>query len=187
ANGCAGNILLKIGGCSARSAARDQADDRATHETAAHVLRRRDHGWLTTLLQLLVRRAKRRGADDFRRIDVRQIVTAEIRNRQLTEDVVEDRGGVLNRLVALHDAGRLEAREGESLHVLLERHAVLKPEAHRDGEVVHQRPEGSALLVHVDEDFAQAAILVFTRAQINLVPAHSGLLRVTLAARGQLL
>ena len=71
--------------------------------------------------------------------DVRQVVAAEIGDRQLAEDVVEDRGRVLDRVVALHDAGRLEAGEGEGLDVFLERHAVLQAERDGDGEIVHQR------------------------------------------------
>jgi hypothetical protein len=80
---------------------------------------------------------------------------AEIGDRQLAEHVVEDRGRVLDRVVALHEARRLEAGEGEGLDVLLQRHAVLQAERDRDGEVVHHRAEGRAFLVHVDEDLAE--------------------------------
>ena len=75
---------------------------------------------------------------DFARIDMREIVAAEIGDRELAEDVVEDRGRVLDRVVALHQARRLEAREGEGLDIFLERHAVLQAERDGDGEVVHQ-------------------------------------------------
>src|SRR5208337_5296484 len=41
---------------------------------------------------------------DVRGIDMGEIVSAEIGDGQLAEDVVEDRGCVLDRLVALHQA-----------------------------------------------------------------------------------
>ena len=49
------------------------------------------------------------------------------------------------------------------------------------------RAEGGAFLVHVDEDLAEPAVVVFAGAQIDLVAADDGLLRVALAAVGQLL
>ena len=57
---------------------------------------------------------------------MRQIVAVEIGDRQLAEEVVEDRGRHLDRLVALDDARRLEAGEGEGLDEFLERDAVLQ-------------------------------------------------------------
>jgi len=63
----------------------------------------------------------------------------------------------------------------------------LQAERDRDGEVVHQRAEGRAFLVHVDEDLADAAVLVFAGAQIDLVPADNRLLGIALAAARQLL
>ena len=56
-----------------------------------------------------------------------------------------------------------------------------------DGEVVHQRAEGGAFLVHVDEYLAQLAVVVFAGVQIDLVAADAGLLDVALAAVGQAL
>jgi hypothetical protein len=63
----------------------------------------------------------------------------------------------------------------------------LQAHRHRDGEVVHHRPEARAFLVHVDEDLAQRAVLVFAGAQVDLVPADDGLLGVALAALRHLL
>src|ERR1700683_1264314 len=107
--------------------------------------------------------------------------------RELAEDVVEDRGRVLDRFVALHRAGRLEAGEREGVDILVERHAVLQAERDRDREVVEERAQRRALLVHVDEDLAQAAVVVFAGAQIDLVAADHGLLGVALAAFGHAL
>ena len=101
----------------------------------------------------------------FAQVDVGQIVAAEVGDRQLAEDVVEDRGRVLDGIVALHEARRLEAREGEGVDVFLERHAVLQAERDGDGEVVHQRAEGGAFLVHVDEDLAEPPVFVLARVR----------------------
>jgi hypothetical protein len=47
----------------------------------------------------------------------------------------------------------------------------LQADRDRDGEVVHQRAEGGAFLVHVDEDLAELAIVEFTGVEVNLVTA----------------
>ncbi|MNX77385.1 hypothetical protein D3C86_1089260 [compost metagenome] len=115
-----------------------------------------------------------------------EIVAAEIGDGEFAEHVVEDRRGVLDRVVALHHAGRFELGEGEGLHIFFQRHAILQAKRNGDGEVVHHRTEGSAFLVHVDEDFADAAVTEFTGAQIHLVTADRCLLGVTLTAVRQL-
>ena len=55
-----------------------------------------------------------------------EIVSAEVGDGELAENVVEDRGRVLDPVVAPNEAGRLEAGEGEGVDVFLERHAVLQ-------------------------------------------------------------
>src|SRR6266850_1823516 len=47
--------------------------------------------------------------------------------------------------------------------------------------------ERSALLVHVDEDLAEPAVVIFAGAQIDLVAAHDSLLGIALAAVGHAL
>ena len=49
------------------------------------------------------------------------------------------------------------------------------------------RAEGRALFVHVDEDFAEAAVLVFACAHVEVVARDVGFLGVACAAVGQLL
>ena len=93
----------------------------------------------------------------------------------------------LIEVVAENEARRLEAREGEGLHELLQRHAILQAHRDGDGEGVHQAAERGAVLVHVDEDFADAAVFIFAGAQIDLVSADDRLLRIALAALRQLL
>ena len=85
----------------------------------------------------------------------------------------------------VHDAVGLEAGEDERLHELLQRHAVLQAQRDGDGKAVHQRAEGSAFPMHVDEDLAQAAVSVFARAQVDLVTAHLRLLGVATATGRQ--
>ncbi len=117
---------------------------------------------------------------------MREVMAAEIGHGEFAEHVVEDRRRVLDRVVALDHAGRLELCEGEGFHIFLQRHTVLKTQRDGDGEVVHHRPEGRAFLVHIDEDFAKAAVTEFAGAQIHLVPADDSLLGVALATVRQL-
>ena len=63
----------------------------------------------------------------------------------------------------------------------------MQAERNRDGEIVHQRAEGRAFLVHVDEDFAQATIFIFAGAEIDLVTTDNRLLGVTLTTIRQTL
>src|SRR5262249_34263582 len=58
-------------------------------------------------------------------------------------------------------------------------------ERDRDREAVHQAAEGGAFLVHVQEDFAQCAVFVFTRADVDLVSPDGGLLGVALTFAGK--
>ena len=81
-------------------------------------------------------------------------------------------------VVALDQALGLEAGEGEGVDELVQRHAVLQAHRDGDGEAVHNAAEGAAFLVHVDEDFAERAVLVFAGAQIDLVAADDGLLGI---------
>ncbi len=61
----------------------------------------------------------------------------------------------------------------------------MEPERHRDREIVQEGPQRRALLVHVDKNLAEPAVLVFAGAQIDLVAADHGLLRIALAPVGQ--
>src|SRR5690606_29627907 len=102
-------------------------------------------------------------------------------------DIIEDRGRVLDRIIADNNAGGLEAREGESLDIFLEWNAILQAKRDGDGEIVHHGTEGGTFLVHVDEDLADAAIIILAGADINLVPANKSFLRITLAPVRQFL
>lgn len=115
-----------------------------------------------------------------------QIVTTQIGHSQLAEDVVKNGCCILDRIVTHHHASGLKTGEGECVYVFFKRHAVLQAKRDRDREVVHQRAECSAFLVHVDEDLADAAIFVLTGCQVHFVATNGSLLSVALAAVWQL-
>ena len=87
--------------------------------------------------------------------------------------------------MALHWPLRLESGEDELLDQRLERHAVLQRDRDQHGEAVHHAAKGGALLVHIDEDLAQFPVLVFARAQEDLVSADFRFLRNPVPLRGQ--
>jgi hypothetical protein len=115
--------------------------------------------------------------------DMGEIVAAEVGNGELAENVVEDRGRVFDGVVAVNESGRLEPGEGEGLDIFFERNAVLQAERHRDREIVHERPERGALLVHVNEDFTQPAVGVLAGPEIDLVASDPRLLGIAAAPR----
>ena len=63
---------------------------------------------------------------------------------------------------------------------------MLQANRNGDGEIVHQRAEGRTFLVHVDEDLADFAVLIFTGVEIDLMASDSCLLDITLTAIRQL-
>ena len=79
-------------------------------------------------------------------------------------------------------AGRLEKGGGECVNEFLKRDAVLEAERHGDREIVHQRPEGRALLVHIDENLADAPIRIISSSKVDLLTADAGLLIVAEAS-----
>ena len=107
-----------------------------------------------------------------------QIFAVEIRNRQFPEDIIQDRGCIFDAIVALNHAGGLKFGEGKRVDKFIERHTILQADGDCDGEIIHHRPEARALLVHIDEDFAQLAVLILTGAQIDLMSANNCLLRI---------
>src|SRR5579884_3495580 len=56
---------------------------------------------------------------DIGRIDMGEIVAAEIGDREFPEDVIDDRGRILDRVIALDETGRLEPREDEGIDIFL--------------------------------------------------------------------
>ena len=119
-------------------------------------------------------------------IGVGQVIPAQIGDAQLAEHIVQDRGGRAHGVVAGHRPRWLEPGEDEGLDELVQGHAVLQADGDGDGEVVHQRSEGRAFLVHVDEDLAELAFVILAGVQIDLVAADRGLLDIAFAAVRQL-
>src|SRR5437867_7479984 len=107
-----------------------------------------------------------------------QIVTTQVGDGQLAEDVINDRGGHLDVIIEFDRPVRLEPREQERFHELFQRHTMLEPQRDRDREAVHQAAEGRALLVHVQEDLPQRPVGILTRPEVELVTADNSFLRV---------
>ena len=55
----------------------------------------------------------------------------------------------------------------------------------RDGKIIHQRPEGRAFFVHINEQFTKFAVFIFAGAQVDLMTADHSLLGVAFAAMRQ--
>ena len=111
-----------------------------------------------------------------------EIVPVKIRYRQFAEGIVEDGCRHLDRIIAGHNTLWFEPGECIGFDKFLKRHAILKANRHGDRKIIHQRAESRAFLVHVDEDFANTTILIFTSPQIDFVAADRCLLRVALTA-----
>ncbi len=77
--------------------------------------------------------------------------------------------------------------EGEGIDIFLERHAILQAERDRDREVVDEGAKCGAFLVHVDEDLAEPAVIIFAGTKIDFVAADHRLLGIALAAIRHLL
>ena len=86
---------------------------------------------------------------------MRKIGTVKIRHRKLSENIIKDRGGVLDTVVALNQTRRFELGKGEGIDKLFQRHTVLQPYGHSDGEIIHHRPKACALFVHINENLSQ--------------------------------
>jgi len=80
-----------------------------------------------------------------------------------------------------------QTREGEGIDIFVERHAVLQAERDPRSRIVEERAQRRAFLVHVDEDLAEPAVVVFAGAQVNLVAADDRLLGVAFAPVGHAL
>ena len=78
-----------------------------------------------------------------------------------------------------------EASEQEGLDEFFERDAVLEPQRNGNGETVHEAAKRRPFLVHVEKDFSERSIVVFTGAEIDFMPADHGLLRIPHASRGK--
>src|SRR5579885_2241377 len=188
---CAGGLRLagegrsEAGSGTSRSLAAARGHDREpvrarTRQAFRHVARR---GRGLAFLLALAERVE----SDIARIHRGEVEALEIADRELAEDVIENRSRVFDRIVALHRAGRLEACEGEGIDIFLERYAILQAERDGDRKIVEKRAQRGAFLVHVDEDFAEPPVVIFAGAEIDLMPADDRLLRVALAAIGQAL
>jgi hypothetical protein len=116
-----------------------------------------------------------------------EIEAAHVAHREFAEHVVEDRGRHLDRVVALHRARGSKRVKVKASTYSSSGTPYCRPSEIAIAKLFMKRAQRRAFLVHVDEDLAEAAVVVFAGAQIDLVAADHGLLGVALAAVGQLL
>ncbi len=119
------------------------------------------------------------------RLDLGQIVPAQVADRQLPENVIDDRRCHLDMRIALNHAVRLEAREQKGVDIFFQRHTVLQAERNGDGKAIGHAAESGSLFVHVQENLTQRAVLIFSGAKIDFVIADAGFLGVAGPAIGQ--
>src|SRR6266566_2217287 len=103
-----------------------------------------------------------------------ELVAGEKADLNPAEDVVHDRLGVADLLVA-GPAGGLEAGMGELLAEDAQGDAVLESERNGRSEGVHQSGDGGALLGHADEDLAGLAVGVEPDGDVALVSSQAEL------------
>ena len=113
---------------------------------------------------------------------VGKVVPTQIADSQFAEDIVDNRRCHFDRRVAFHDSGRIEACKGECIDEFFERHAVLQADGNGDGKIVHKAAERRTLFVHIDKNFADLSVGIFTGAQIYFVSTHERFLRIAFAA-----
>ena len=111
-----------------------------------------------------------------------QVVPSEIRYTKFAENIIQDRIGKFNPVIARDMARRFETGKDIGFDKFFERHAILQAYGYRDGEIIHQASKGSAFFMHINENLAEAAIGKFACVQINLMAADGGLLDITRAA-----
>ena len=116
-----------------------------------------------------------------------QIMAVQIRDSQFPEGVIQNRGRHLYRIIACNNPLWLKAGKGEGLYILFQRHAILQPDRYGNRKIIHQRSKGSAFFVHIDENFTQPAIFIFTSTQIHLMTANAGFLCIAFASVWQAL
>src|SRR6056297_3048137 len=103
------------------------------------------------------------------RVDTERLtlVVRQVLQRQLAGEEVHHRGGEPDLVVVGHP-GRLEAHVHELRHVRLERHPVLQPDRHRDGEGIQQPGQGRALLADLDEQLTHPVAGVLPGGDVAL-------------------
>ena len=61
----------------------------------------------------------------------------------------------------------------------------MQSDGYSHSEVIHEATEGGAFFMHIEEDFADGAVLVFAGAEIEFMAADGGFLRVSLSSLWQ--
>ena len=99
-----------------------------------------------------------------------EVMARQVGHRQFPEDVVEDRGGILDRVIALDHAGGLELGEGEGLDIFLEAATpYCRPSEMAMAKLFIIARKAAPSLCMSMKDLAQPAVVEFAGAQIDLV------------------
>ena len=101
-----------------------------------------------------------------------QVVPSEIRYTKFAENIIQDRIGKFNPVIARDMARRFETGKDIGLDKFFERDAILQADGNRDGKIIHQASKGRAFFMHIDENFAQTSIGKFARMQIDFVASN---------------
>jgi hypothetical protein len=117
----------------------------------------------------------------------RKVVAAEIGNGELAKDVVEDRGRVFDLFVSLDRAGSSNRMAVNASTNPSSGTPCCRPSGTAIAKLFIQRPEGRALLVHVDENLAEATIGIISCSEVDLLTADARLLGVAVAPVGEAL
>ena len=110
-----------------------------------------------------------------------KVCSAQIRDRKFPENIIKNRRRHLDSVISCHHARRLKSREGKSINEFFKGNAILKTNRNGHGKAVHQASESCAFLVHINENFSNATIFIFSCSQINLMPSHSCFLGIAFA------
>ena len=86
---------------------------------------------------------------------MRQVGAVKIRHRKFPENIIKDRCGILDAIVALNQTCWFKLGKGKGVDKLFQRHPILQPHGHCYGKIVHHCSKASAFFVHVDENFTQ--------------------------------
>ncbi len=125
------------------------------------------------------------GGYEILRLDLPELVSVQVGDGQIPEDIVQDAGRHLDVVVPLNHAVGLEAGEGKGVDVFFQGYPVLKAEGYGDGEGIQDASKGRPFLVHVQEDLSEAPIVVFAGSEEYRMAGDLRLLGIALSPVGQ--
>ena len=112
-------------------------------------------------------------------IDMCQFGFSQIGDAKFSKDVVDNGCSEFDGRMSGHGPGGFKPRKHKGIDIFLEGDAMLEAEADGDGKTVHEASECRTFLVHIDKDFAQRAIGIFTGSEVNIILIDRCLLGVS--------